>query len=84
MKRSAPVAYGKWRTGTCYVTKRSAPLALVVGPLMSAAEAVLYTSTEWKNFGKTVCVHARRALNGRAHEENPQPRRHDHVLLMVQ
>ena len=49
-RRSAPVAFGIWRTDTSYVTERSAILAHVVGPLTSAAEAVLCTSAEWKKF----------------------------------
>ena len=73
VKRSAPVAHGIWRKGTCYVTKRSALLARVVGPLMPAAEAVLYTSTEWKKFDKTISVCARRALNGRATRNTSRP-----------
>ena len=44
----------------------SALLAHVVGPLLSAAETVLYNSSEWKKFDRTICLYARRALNGRA------------------
>ena len=71
--RSAPVAYGIWRTGASYVTKRFALLAQVVGPLMSAAEGVLCASAEWKKFDKTICVYARRALNGHATKKTLSP-----------
>ena len=67
------MAFGLWRANTSYSTKRSALLAHVVGPLLSAAETVLYTSSEWKKFDRTICMYARRALNGRATTKTANP-----------
>ena len=73
VKRSAPAACGLWRANTSHTTKRSALLAHVVGPLLSAIETVLYTSSEWKKFDRTICMYARRALNGRATTKTANP-----------
>ena len=59
VKKSAVVAFGLWRANTSYTSKKSALLAHVVGPLLSAAEIVLYTSSEWKKFDRTICMYAR-------------------------
>ena len=40
-------------------------LAHVVGPILSGAEAVLYTDTDWKIFDQTIASYGRRALDGR-------------------
>ena len=73
VKNSAPVAHGLWRASTCYTTKRSALLAHVVGPIMSAAEAILYSASDWGLFDKLIAQYGRRALNGQATEKIPQP-----------
>ena len=59
IKNSAPKAHGLWRASTPNTTKRSA-LSLsfylspwhVIGPIMSAAEAILYTASDWEKFDK--------------------------------
>ena len=65
-RKSAPAAFGLWRSDAAYTTKRSALIAHVVGPLLSAAEAVLYGDSDWAKFDRIVAQYGRRALNGRA------------------
>ena len=64
--RSAAFAKGLRKTNARYTTKRAALLAHVVGPILSGAEAVLYTDTDWTIFDQTMASYGRRALNGRA------------------
>ena len=64
--RSAACAKGLWKTNARYATKRAALLAHVVGPILSGAEAVLHTDTDWITFDQTIASYGRRALNGRA------------------
>ena len=59
VKKNAPAAFGLWKSHAGYTTKRSALIARVVGPLLSAAETVL-------KFDRTIAQYGRRALNGRA------------------
>ena len=66
MKKSAPAAFKLWRSDTGYTTKRSALIAHVVGPLLSAAETVLHGESDWAKFDRIVAQYGRRALKGRA------------------
>ena len=66
VKKSAPAAFGLWRSDAGYTTKRSALIAHVVGPLLSAAETVLYGESDWAKFERNNAQYGRRALKGPA------------------
>ena len=66
VKKSAPAVFGLWRSDAGYTTKRTALIAHVVGPLLSAAETVLYGDSDWAKFDRIVAQYGRRALKGRA------------------
>ena len=60
------MAYGIWRTGTSFVTKK-------IRPPCSRRGTPHVTSAERKKFDKTICVYAIRALIGRATKKTLSP-----------
>ena len=59
VKKSAPAAFGLWKSAAGYTTKRSALIAHVVGPLLSFAETVLYGDSDWAKFDRIVAHYGR-------------------------
>ena len=47
--------------------------AHLVGPIVSAAEAILYTPSDWEKFDSVIVQHGRETLNGRATVKTPEP-----------